>query len=66
MSFSTLEDTGHIPPTPPPSHYLIPKIEILHCDVFLDSLALILGKFTVWMESLLLFSKIVLPSSLPT
>ena len=40
---STLDDTGHIPPTPPPSDYFIPKINILYYDVFqalsgLDSL----------------------------
>ena len=31
---STLDDTGHIPPTPPPSDYFIPKIKILYQDVF--------------------------------
>ena len=30
---STLDDTGHISPTPP-SDYFIPKIKILHYDVF--------------------------------
>ena len=31
---STLDNTGHISPTPPPSDYFIPKIKILHYDVF--------------------------------
>ena len=31
---STLDDTGHIPPTPPPSDYFIPEIKIVHHDVF--------------------------------
>ena len=31
---STLDDTGHIPPTPPPSDYFIPKILIIFYDVF--------------------------------
>ena len=31
---STLDDTGHILPIPPPSVYFIPKIKILHYDVF--------------------------------
>ena len=31
---STLHDTGHIPPTPPPSDYFIPIIKILHYDIF--------------------------------
>ena len=31
---STLDDTGHIPPTPPPSDYFIPKTKTLHYDVF--------------------------------
>ena len=31
---STLDDTGHIPSTPPPSDNFIPKIKILHYDVF--------------------------------
>ena len=61
---STLDDTGHSPPTPPPSDYFIPKIKILYYDVFQPSLALILRRLTVWMESLLLFSKNVLPNSL--
>ena len=31
---SILDDTEHIPPTPPPSDYFISKIKILHYDVF--------------------------------
>ena len=31
---STLDDTGHIPSTSLPSDYFIPKIKILHNDVF--------------------------------
>ena len=31
---STLDDTGHIPPTPPSSDNFIPKIKILYYDVF--------------------------------
>ena len=31
---STLDDSGHVPPTPPPSDYFIPKIKILRNDVF--------------------------------
>ena len=31
---STLDDTGHIPPTSPPSDYFIPKILILYYDIF--------------------------------
>ena len=31
---SSLDDTGRIFPTPPPSDYFIPKIKILHYDVF--------------------------------
>ena len=31
---STLHNTGHIPPTPPPSDYFILEIKILHFDVF--------------------------------
>ena len=31
---STLDDTGYISPTPSPSDYFIPKIKILHNDVF--------------------------------
>ena len=65
---SILDDTGHNPPTPPPSDYSIPKILILHYDVVhaLSGLDLILERLTVWIESLLLFSKTVLPSLLPT
>ena len=29
-----LDDTGHIPPTPTPSDYFIPKIQILYYDIF--------------------------------
>ena len=32
-SNSTLDDSGHDPPTPPPSNSFIPKIKILHNDV---------------------------------
>ena len=31
---STLDDTGHIPPTPRPSDYFIPKTKILPYEVF--------------------------------
>ena len=31
---SILDDNGHIPPTPPSSDYFIPKIKIIHYDVF--------------------------------
>ena len=28
-----MDDTRHVPPTPPPSGYFIPKIKILHFDI---------------------------------
>ena len=31
---STLDDSGHIPPSPPPSDYIMPFIRILYKDVF--------------------------------
>ena len=31
---STLDDTGYIPPTTPPSDHFIPKIKLLYYDVF--------------------------------
>ena len=39
---STLDDTGHIRPTPPPSDYFIPKIKIFIMTFSMPSLALIL------------------------
>ena len=61
---STLGGTEHIPPTPPPSDYFILKLKFFIMTFSTSSLALILGRLTVWMESLLLFSKTVLPNSL--
>ena len=31
---STLDDSGHVPPSPPPSDYVLPSIKILRNDVF--------------------------------
>ena len=31
---STLDDTGHVPPSPPPSDYFMPVVKILRSDVF--------------------------------
>ena len=45
--------------------YFIPKIKVLHYDIFRPSLALILRRLMVRMESHLWFSKTVLPSLLP-
>ena len=59
---SNLDGTGHIPSIPPPSDYFIPKIKILHYDVFQALSDLDFRKVTVRMESHLLFSKPVLPN----
>ena len=62
---STLDDTGHVPPSPPPSDFFMPNIKILRNDVVHALSGLDSGKPTDRMESLLLFSRTVLQCSLP-